>query len=84
MNSELEENRELAENRLSELQRLQQDLQNVDQENNNMKVCVCVCQIQKFCVCVCVCVCVGRETVTRTWAMFMEIVNKMTEYSSSS
>uniref|UniRef100_A0A4W5L5E8 E3 ubiquitin protein ligase n=1 Tax=Hucho hucho TaxID=62062 RepID=A0A4W5L5E8_9TELE len=38
MNSELEENRELAENRLSELQRLQQDLQTVNQENNNMKV----------------------------------------------
>ncbi|XP_019901612.1 E3 ubiquitin-protein ligase BRE1A isoform X2 [Esox lucius] len=38
MNSELEENRELAENRLSELQRLQQDLQTVNQENHNMKV----------------------------------------------
>lgn len=38
MNSELEENRELAENRLIELQKLQQDLQNVHQENNNMKV----------------------------------------------
>uniref|UniRef100_A0A8B9JGA5 E3 ubiquitin protein ligase n=1 Tax=Astyanax mexicanus TaxID=7994 RepID=A0A8B9JGA5_ASTMX len=38
MNSELEENRELAENRLSELQKLQQDLQTVVQENNNMKV----------------------------------------------
>uniref|UniRef100_A0A4W5KRS6 E3 ubiquitin protein ligase n=1 Tax=Hucho hucho TaxID=62062 RepID=A0A4W5KRS6_9TELE len=38
MNSELEENRELAENRLSELQRRQQDLQTVNQENNNMKV----------------------------------------------
>ncbi|XP_055034086.2 E3 ubiquitin-protein ligase BRE1A isoform X2 [Misgurnus anguillicaudatus] len=38
MNSELEENRELAENRLSELQKLQQDLQTVYQENNNMKV----------------------------------------------
>ncbi|XP_066505083.1 E3 ubiquitin-protein ligase BRE1A [Hoplias malabaricus] len=37
MNSELEENRELAENRLSELQKLQQDLQTVIQENNNMK-----------------------------------------------
>ncbi|XP_062856961.1 E3 ubiquitin-protein ligase BRE1A [Trichomycterus rosablanca] len=37
MNSELEENRELAENRLSELQKLQQDLQTVVQENNNMK-----------------------------------------------
>ncbi|XP_041710223.1 E3 ubiquitin-protein ligase BRE1A isoform X1 [Coregonus clupeaformis] len=38
MNSELEENRELAENRLSELQRLQLDLQTVNQENSNMKV----------------------------------------------
>lgn len=38
MNSELEENRDLAENRLSELQKLQQDLQTVVQENNNMKV----------------------------------------------
>ncbi|XP_038849877.1 E3 ubiquitin-protein ligase BRE1A-like isoform X3 [Salvelinus namaycush] len=38
MNSELEENRELAENRLSELQRRQQDLQTFNQENNNMKV----------------------------------------------
>ncbi|XP_077091909.1 E3 ubiquitin-protein ligase BRE1A isoform X3 [Siphateles boraxobius] len=38
MDSELEENRELAENRLSELQKLQQDLQTVYQENNNMKV----------------------------------------------
>ncbi|XP_056327828.1 E3 ubiquitin-protein ligase BRE1A-like [Danio aesculapii] len=38
MNSELEENRELAENRLSELQKLQQDLQTVYQENTNMKV----------------------------------------------
>merc|ERR1712131_499995 len=38
MNSELEENRELAENRLSELQRLQQDLQTVNLENNNMKL----------------------------------------------
>ncbi|XP_040903456.1 E3 ubiquitin-protein ligase BRE1A isoform X2 [Toxotes jaculatrix] len=37
MNSELEENRELADNRLTELQKLQQDLQNVHQENNNMK-----------------------------------------------
>lgn len=40
MNIELEENRELAENRLSELQKLQQDLQTVVQENNNMKVAV--------------------------------------------
>lgn len=40
MNSELEENRELAENRLIELQKLQQDLQNVQQENNNMKVLI--------------------------------------------
>lgn len=38
MNSELEENRELADNRLIELQKLQQDLQSVHQENNNMKV----------------------------------------------
>lgn len=38
MNSELEENRELAENRLSELQKLQQDLQTVVQENSNMTV----------------------------------------------
>ncbi|KAM9795350.1 E3 ubiquitin-protein ligase BRE1A [Neosynchiropus ocellatus] len=37
MNSELEENRELADNRLNELQKLEQDLQNVIQENNNMK-----------------------------------------------
>ncbi|XP_076878575.1 E3 ubiquitin-protein ligase BRE1A [Brachyhypopomus gauderio] len=37
MNSELEENRELAENRLSELQKLQQDLQAVVQENGGMK-----------------------------------------------
>nr|XP_046261521.1 E3 ubiquitin-protein ligase BRE1A isoform X2 [Scatophagus argus] len=37
MNSEMEENKELAENRLTELQKLQQDLQNVVQENNNMK-----------------------------------------------
>lgn len=39
MNSELEENRELADNRFIELQKLQQDLQSVQQENNNMKVC---------------------------------------------
>ncbi|MBN3305090.1 BRE1A ligase, partial [Amia calva] len=38
MNSELEENRELAENRLSELQRLTQDLQQISQENNTMRV----------------------------------------------
>lgn len=38
MNSELEENTELAENRLIELQKLQQYLQNVQQENNSMKV----------------------------------------------
>uniref|UniRef100_A0A667WR48 E3 ubiquitin protein ligase n=1 Tax=Myripristis murdjan TaxID=586833 RepID=A0A667WR48_9TELE len=37
-NCELEENRELADNRFSELQKLQQDLQNVNQENNNMRV----------------------------------------------
>ncbi|XP_037531231.1 E3 ubiquitin-protein ligase BRE1A [Nematolebias whitei] len=37
MNSEMEENRELADNRFIELQKLQQDLQNVQQENNNMK-----------------------------------------------
>ncbi|KAM7389707.1 hypothetical protein PAMP_023670 [Pampus punctatissimus] len=37
MNSELEENQELADNRLIELQKLQQDLQTVHQENNNMK-----------------------------------------------
>ncbi|XP_053180038.1 E3 ubiquitin-protein ligase BRE1A [Scomber japonicus] len=37
MNSELEENQELADNRLTELQKLQQDLQTVHQENNNMK-----------------------------------------------
>lgn len=41
MNSELEENRELADNRLSELQKLQQDLHTVVQENNNMKVRLC-------------------------------------------
>ena len=40
MNSELEENRELADNRLTELQKLQQDLQTVHQENNNMKVLI--------------------------------------------
>lgn len=38
MNSELEENQELADNRLIELQKLQQDLQTVHQENNNTKV----------------------------------------------
>lgn len=38
MNSELEENRELADNRQTELQKLQQDLQNVLQENTSMKV----------------------------------------------
>lgn len=37
MNSEMEENTELADNRLTELQKLQQDLQNVQQENNSMK-----------------------------------------------
>ncbi|XP_077588861.1 E3 ubiquitin-protein ligase BRE1A isoform X2 [Stigmatopora nigra] len=37
MNSELEENQDLADNRLTEMQKLQQDLQNVLQENNNMK-----------------------------------------------
>lgn len=42
MNSELEENKELAENRLIELQKLQQDLQNVVQENNNTKVFVTI------------------------------------------
>lgn len=42
MNSELEENKELAENRLIELQKLQQDLQNVVQENSNMKVFVII------------------------------------------
>ncbi|XP_069047442.1 E3 ubiquitin-protein ligase BRE1A [Lepisosteus oculatus] len=41
MNSELEENRELAENRLSELQRLTQDLQQISQENNSMRVELC-------------------------------------------
>lgn len=38
MNSEMEESRELADNRLIELQKLQQDLQTVQQENNNMEV----------------------------------------------
>lgn len=38
MNSEMEESRELADNRLIELQKLQQDLQTVHQENNNMEV----------------------------------------------
>ncbi|CAG06273.1 unnamed protein product, partial [Tetraodon nigroviridis] len=38
MNSEMEESKELADNRMIELQKLQQDLQNVHQENNNMKV----------------------------------------------
>ncbi|XP_056900108.1 E3 ubiquitin-protein ligase BRE1A isoform X2 [Takifugu flavidus] len=38
MNSEMEESKELADNRLIELQKLQQDLQNVHQENNNMKI----------------------------------------------
>ncbi|KAM8733709.1 E3 ubiquitin-protein ligase BRE1A [Acanthopagrus latus] len=37
MNSEMEENTELADNRLIELQKLQQDLQTVHQENNSMK-----------------------------------------------
>ncbi|KAM7000265.1 E3 ubiquitin-protein ligase BRE1A isoform 2-T2 [Tautogolabrus adspersus] len=37
MNSEMDESRELADNRLIELQKLQQDLQNVQQENNSMK-----------------------------------------------
>lgn len=41
MNSEMEESKELADNRLIELQKLQQDLQNVHQENNNMKVFLC-------------------------------------------
>lgn len=40
MNSEMEESTELADNRLTELQKLQQDLQNVHQENNSMKVSV--------------------------------------------
>lgn len=48
MNSELEENKELAENRLIELQKLQQDLQNVVQENNNMKVFVTIHPISIF------------------------------------
>lgn len=38
MNSDMEENTELADNRLIELQKLQQDLQSVHQENNSMKV----------------------------------------------
>ncbi|XP_041087888.1 E3 ubiquitin-protein ligase BRE1A-like [Polyodon spathula] len=38
MNSDLEENRELAENRLSELQKLKQDLHQINSENSNMKV----------------------------------------------
>lgn len=38
MNSEMEESKELADNRLIELQKLQQDLQNVHQENSSMKV----------------------------------------------
>ncbi|XP_031442993.1 E3 ubiquitin-protein ligase BRE1A isoform X3 [Clupea harengus] len=38
MNSELEENKELAENRLIELQKLQQDLQNVHQDNQSMRM----------------------------------------------
>ncbi|KAM9357460.1 E3 ubiquitin-protein ligase BRE1A [Symphorus nematophorus] len=37
MNSEMEESRELADNRLIELQKLQQDLQTVHQENSSMK-----------------------------------------------
>ncbi|XP_034546403.1 E3 ubiquitin-protein ligase BRE1A isoform X2 [Notolabrus celidotus] len=37
MNSEMDESRELADNRLIELQKLQQDLQTVHQENNSMK-----------------------------------------------
>ncbi|XP_073343204.1 E3 ubiquitin-protein ligase BRE1A [Pagrus major] len=37
MNSEMEENKELADNRLIELQKLQQDLQTVHQENNSTK-----------------------------------------------
>lgn len=43
MNSEMEESKELADNRLIELQKLQQDLQNVHQENNNMKVFLSTC-----------------------------------------
>jgi len=38
MNSDMEENTELAGNRFIELQKLQQDLQSVYQDNNNMKV----------------------------------------------
>lgn len=45
MNSEMEESKELADNRLIELQKLQQDLQNVHQENNNMKVFLSMCFI---------------------------------------
>lgn len=45
MNSELEENRELADNRQTELQKLQQDLQNVLQENTSMKVISLNCTV---------------------------------------
>ncbi|XP_076021093.1 E3 ubiquitin-protein ligase BRE1A [Genypterus blacodes] len=41
MNSELEENRELADNRLTELQKLQQDLNCVEEDNNGMKTELC-------------------------------------------
>lgn len=38
MNSELEENKELAENRLSELDKLRQDLEEVTTQNEKLKV----------------------------------------------
>lgn len=44
----MEENTELADNRLIELQKLQQDLQTVHQENNNMKVDFSLSHTQKW------------------------------------
>lgn len=38
MNSELEENKELAQNRLSEVEKLRQDLEEVMTQNEKLKV----------------------------------------------
>lgn len=38
MNAELEENKELAQNRLSELEKLRQDLEEVTTQNDKLKV----------------------------------------------
>ena len=40
MNAELEENKELAQNRLSELEKLRQDLEEVTAQNEKLKVCI--------------------------------------------